>query len=154
MRQLPAALELRPNGTVAAFVDRGDTPDLAAKTLTDLIAEALSVVSPEDGQQDLAALEQMLAGIARGRSARAPAPCGAISALMGCFRLIVLCHKFSRREPSSLHRSRAAWAARQARDDADVETAPHRRDRIGNVPLRPERESLGVDNRWEWKVLG
>jgi hypothetical protein len=61
MRQLPAALELRLNGTVAAFVDRGDTPDLAAKTLTDLIAEALSVVSPEDGQQDLAALEQMLA---------------------------------------------------------------------------------------------
>ena len=69
-------------------------------------------------------------------------------------KLVVLCHKFSRREPSSLHRSRAAWAARQARDDADVETAPHRRDRIGNVPLRAERRRLWVDNFREWKVLG
>lgn len=60
VRQLPVALELRPDGTVVAFVDRSDIPDLAAKTVTDLVAEAMSVVSPEDDQQELAALEQML----------------------------------------------------------------------------------------------
>ena len=60
VRHLPMALELRPHGTVVAFVDRGDIPDIAAKTLMDLIEEALSVVSPEDDQQDLATLEQML----------------------------------------------------------------------------------------------
>ena len=60
LRHLPMALELRPDGTIVAFVDRGETPDLAVKTLMDLIAVALSVVSPEDDQQDLATLEQML----------------------------------------------------------------------------------------------
>jgi hypothetical protein len=60
LRHLSVALELRPDGTVVAFADTGATPDLAAKTLTDLIGEALSVVSPEDDAADLAALEQML----------------------------------------------------------------------------------------------
>lgn len=60
VRHLPVALELRPDGTVVVFVDRGDTADLAVKTVTDLIADALSVVSLEDDQQDLAKLEQML----------------------------------------------------------------------------------------------
>jgi hypothetical protein len=60
VRHLPVALELRTNGTVVAFVDRGDTADLASKTLADLIAEAVSVVSPEDDAEDLATLEQML----------------------------------------------------------------------------------------------
>ncbi len=57
---LPQALELRPDGTVVAFVDLGDTPDLATKTLMDLVVEALSVVSPEDDANDLATLERML----------------------------------------------------------------------------------------------
>jgi hypothetical protein len=60
LRHIPVALELRPDGTVVAFVDRGDTADLASKTLVDLIAEAVSVVSPEDDAEDLATLEQML----------------------------------------------------------------------------------------------
>lgn len=60
VRYLPITLELRPDGTVVAFVDRGDTADLASKTLADLIAEAVSVVSPEDDAEDLATLEQML----------------------------------------------------------------------------------------------
>ena len=60
VRDLSVAMELRPDGTVVAFADTGATPDLAAKTLTDLIGEALSVVSPEDDAEDLAKLEQML----------------------------------------------------------------------------------------------
>jgi hypothetical protein len=60
LRHIPVAFELRPDGTVVAFVDRGDTADLASMTLTDLIAEAVSVVSPEDDAEDLAKLEQML----------------------------------------------------------------------------------------------
>lgn len=57
---LALSLELRPDGTVAAFLDRGDCADLTSKSLAELATEALSVLSVEDDLDDLAKLENML----------------------------------------------------------------------------------------------
>lgn len=54
-------LELRPDGTLTAFADRSDSPDLTSKSLADLVTDALSVLSVEDDLDDLAKLENILA---------------------------------------------------------------------------------------------
>ncbi len=54
-------LELRPDGTLTAFADCSDSPDLTSKSLADLVTDALSVLSVEDDFDDLAKLENILA---------------------------------------------------------------------------------------------
>ena len=58
--QAGIGLELRSNGTVTAFLDRGDAADLATKPLAELVAEALEVLSLEDDFEDLTSLEHAL----------------------------------------------------------------------------------------------
>ena len=53
-------LELRPDGTLTAFANCSDSPDLTSKSLADLVTDALSVLSVEDDLDDLAKLENML----------------------------------------------------------------------------------------------
>jgi hypothetical protein len=59
--QADISLELRSNGTVAAFLDSDDSSDLTSKSLAELVTDALSVLSPEDDLADLAKLEHILA---------------------------------------------------------------------------------------------
>jgi hypothetical protein len=54
------ALEVRSNGMVAAFADRGNSYDLAVKPIGQLIAEMLEVLSVDEDSDDLAKLETAL----------------------------------------------------------------------------------------------
>ena len=58
---IPCALELRPDGTIVAFAEHHNLSDLANRSLADLIAEAMTLVSAEDDPADLSKLETMLA---------------------------------------------------------------------------------------------
>src|SRR5262249_4736889 len=47
----------------------------------------------------------------------------------------------------------AEWTARQQSGDRDGQPAMKGRDRVGNVPLGPDWERLGVGNRWKGRCF-
>jgi len=65
-------LELRADGQVVAYNDRVEARDLVARSLNEIVAEALDVLSPVDDADELAdlqaTLEMMLSAVIEARA--------------------------------------------------------------------------------------